>query len=102
MSPPVMVVVAAELAEVISFVSLLSSESSDARAKPLPISSILSYHDLGLPEIMKSIVKNSQITIFGNCSLYLKQRKTLSPKTVITPITFSDATKCIQPQYTPE
>lgn len=79
MSPPVMVVVAAELAEVISFVSLLSSESSDARAKPLPTSSILRYHDLGLPEIMKSIVKNSQVTIFGNCSLYLKQRKTLGP-----------------------
>lgn len=80
MSPPVMVVVAAELAEVISFMFLLSSESSDARAKPLPTSSILSYHDLGLPEIMKSIVKKSLVTIFGNCSLYLKQRKTLGPK----------------------
>jgi len=80
MSPPVVVVVAAELAEVISFMSLLSSESSDARAKPLPTSSILSYHDLGLPEIMKSIVKKSQVTIFGKCSLNLKQRKALGPK----------------------
>lgn len=49
-------VVAAELAEAMSLMSLLSSESSAARAKPLPIFSILSYHDLGLPEIMKSIV----------------------------------------------
>ena len=56
MLPPVVVVVAAELAEAMSLMSLLSSESSAARAKPLPISSILSYHDLGLPEIMKSIV----------------------------------------------
>lgn len=88
MSPPVVVVMAAELAEVISFMSLLSSESSDAGAKPLPTSSILSYHDLGLPEIMKSIVKESKVTIFGKCSLYLKQRKTLSPKTDVTPIVF--------------
>jgi hypothetical protein len=48
--------------------SLLSSESSDARAKPLPTSSILSYHDLVLPEIMKSIVKKLQVTIFGKRS----------------------------------
>lgn len=68
MSPPVVVVVAAELGEVISFMSLLSSESSDARAKPLPTSSILSYHDLVLPEIMKSIVKKLQVTIFGKRS----------------------------------
>jgi hypothetical protein len=73
MPPPVVDVVAAEPAEAISLMSLLSSESSDARAKPLPTSSILRYHDLGLPEIMKSIVKKSQITIFGNCSLYLMQ-----------------------------
>jgi hypothetical protein len=81
--------------------SLLSSESSDAGAKPLPTPSILSYHDLGLPEIMKSIVKKSKVTIFGNCSLYLKQRKTFGPKTAITPIMFWDATKCFLLQYTP-
>jgi hypothetical protein len=78
---PVVVVVAAKLAEAIFFMSLPSSESSDARDKPLSTSSILRYHYLGLPKIIKSIVKKkSQVPIVGKCSLYLTQRKTLGPK----------------------
>lgn len=75
MSPLVVGVVAAELAEVISFMSLLSSESSEARAKPLPTFSILSYHDLGLPEIMKSIAKNPKLPFLENVPLIFSKEK---------------------------